>query len=375
MSGIDPRRVKALVIKESAQIVRDPSTFLIAFLLPVLLLFMFGYAINLDNSRTRIGLAVEDDSPAALSLASAYTNSRYFEVTTARSVQQLKPAIVSGAIRGIVVIPQDFGREVARGRPGTIQVVTDGSQPNMANFIAVYAQGVKTTWLGARDPRGAAAAAGGIEPRLRMWFNPELKSSYSLVLGSVAIVMAMVGTLLTSLIIAREWERGTMEAMMATPMRMAEFLLSKIIPYFMLGLVSMAICTIVALTVFGVPFRGSVFALLAISMCFLVPALGMGLFISASTKNQFVASQVALLTGFLPTFLLSGFLYEISSMPWPIQLVTYLVPARYLIPSLQTVFMAGDIWSVFLPDMAAMLLFGAVFFFLTIRATRRSLDT
>jgi ABC-2 type transport system permease protein len=147
-----------------------------------------------------------------------------------------------------------------------------------------------------------------------------------------------------------------------------------VIPYFLLGLVSMARCSVIAVVVFGVPFRGSVFALFAIAAAFLLPALGLGLFISASTKNQFVASQIALLTAFLPTFLLSGFLFEISSMPWPIQLITYAVPARYLIPSLQTVFLAGDLWALILPNIAIMLGFGAFFFFLSFRATRRSLD-
>lgn len=161
---------------------------------------------------------------------------------------------------------------------------------------------------------------------------------------------------------------------MATPISMAEFIASKIVPYFLLALVSMALCTLLAILVFGVPFRGSVVALLAISSAFLMPALGLGLFISAATKNQFVASQIALLTGFLPTFLLSGFLFEIASMPAWIRAITYAVPARYLIPSLQTVFMAGDIWSLILPNIAAMLGFGLLFFLLSFRVTRRSLD-
>jgi ABC-2 type transport system permease protein len=186
--------------------------------------------------------------------------------------------------------------------------------------------------------------------------------------------MTMIGTLLTSLVIAREWERGTMEAMMATPMHMAEFLVSKIVPYFLLALFSMGLCTLLAVFVFGVPLRGSVLALLAVAMAYLVPALGQGLFISAATKNQFVASQAALLSAFLPTFLLSGFVYEISSMPVVIQAITYIIPARYLIPSLQTVFLAGDIWPLLLPNIAIMLSFGAVFLLLAVRATKRSLD-
>ena len=192
-----------------------------------------------------------------------------------------------------------------------------------------------------------------------------------LVPGSIAVVMTMVGTLLTSLVIAREWERGTLEAIMATPVGMIEFIATKVLPYFLLALLSMSLCAVLAVTVFGVPFRGSVLALLAIASAFLFPALGQGLLISAATKNQFVASQVALLSAFLPTMLLSGFLFEIGSMPKPIQAITYLVPSRYLIPQLQTVFIAGDDWGLFLPNMAALIGFGVLFFVLAVRATRR----
>jgi ABC-2 type transport system permease protein len=189
--------------------------------------------------------------------------------------------------------------------------------------------------------------------------------------GAIAIVMTMVGTLLTALVVAREWERGTMEALLATPVRMTEFLASKLLPYFVLALGSMTLCTLIGVLVFDVPFRGSPLALLALSAAFLIPSLGQGLLISAATRNQFVASQIALLSAFLPSFLLSGFLFEISSMPAFIQGLTHLVPARYLIPSLQTVFVTGDIWPLFLQSILILLLFGAGFFALTFRITRR----
>jgi ABC-2 type transport system permease protein len=189
--------------------------------------------------------------------------------------------------------------------------------------------------------------------------------------GSIAIVMTLVGTLLTSLVVAREWERGTMEAVMATPVTAAELLIGKIIPYFLLGLTAMTICVLLAVLVFGVPFRGSVVALYALSAAFLMPALGQGILISAVTRNQFLASQVALMSGFLPAFLLSGFLFEIDSMPRVIQWITYVVPAGYLIPSLQTVFLAGDIWPMFLRAIAVLLLMGAVLFALAARNMRK----
>jgi ABC-2 type transport system permease protein len=231
---------------------------------------------------------------------------------------------------------------------------------------------VWSNWAAQRMPGGRSPAVVSLEPRF--WFNPELRSRYFLVPGCIAIVMALVGTLLTALVVAREWERGTMEAMMATPISTMELLLGKLIPYFVLGLAAMALCTALGVFLFGVPLRGSVLALVAISAAFLIPALGQGLLISAATKNQFVASQAALMSGFLPAFLLSGFIFEIASMPKVIQAFTYIVPARYLIPSLQTVFLAGDIWPLFLSNIAAMLGIGAVFLFLAARTTRKSLE-
>lgn len=369
---IDRRRLAALMVKEVAQIMRDPSTFLIAFVLPIILLVLFGYAVSLDTSRTRVALVVEDASAPALGLALAYVHSPYFDARVERSVAPARNAMVEGDARAIIVIPADFGERVKRRQPPPIQIITDGSQPNTAAIVAAYAEGVRASWAAAE--LGAAPARPPVEVSARVWYNPGLRSRYFLVPGSIAIVMTMIGTLLTALVVAREWERGTLEAMLATPISLVEFIASKVVPYFLLGLGSMALCTLIAVFAFGVPFRGSVPALLAISAAFLLPALGLGLFISAATKNQFVASQIALLSAFLPTFLLSGFLYEIASMPWPIQAITYAVPARYLIPSLLSVFLAGDIWSIILPNIAIMLGFGALFFFLAFRVTRRSLD-
>lgn len=365
------RRVAALIRKESVQIIRDPSTLLIAFVLPILLLFTFGFGVSLDANSIRIGMVVQDSSPQATSLAQAFRASPYLEIEESPTVQPLRERLASDRIRAMIVIPQDFGASIDRRSPLPIQVATDGSQPNTANFAAAYAQGIFGTWA---EQRGFVPPGPAVGVNARYWWNPALKSRFFLVPGSITIVMTMIGTLLTALVVAREWERGTLEAMMATPISMIEFIASKLIPYFVLGLGSMALCTVLGIAVFGVPLRGSIFALFLLAAAFLIPALGLGLFISAATKNQFVASQTALFAGFLPSFLLSGFIFEISSMPKVIQAVTYLVPARYLIPPLQTVFAAGDAWDMFARNIAVMLAFGAFFFFLAYRTTRRSLD-
>lgn len=367
------RRFSALLVKEFVQIVRDPSSILIAFVLPMILLFLFGYGVSLDANAVKIGVVVEASSAPAEGLAAAFRASRFFEVTQSRDRRALEPLMIAGHIHGIVVIPAAFGENAAHDiRAARIQVLTDGSDPNTAKFVENYAQGVWSNWAMQRLPGGRAPQAVSLEPRF--WFNPELRSRYFLVPGCIAIVMALVGTLLTALVVAREWERGTMEAMMATPITTMELLLGKLIPYFVLGLAAMALCTALGVFLFGVPLRGSFLALVAISAAFLIPALGQGLLISAATKNQFVASQAALMSGFLPAFLLSGFIFEIPSMPKVIQAVTYIVPARYLIPSLQTVFLAGDIWPLFLKNIAAMLGIGAVFLVLAARTTRKSLE-
>jgi ABC-2 type transport system permease protein len=366
------RRFNAMLVKESLQIVRDPSTFLIAFVLPMIMLFFFGYAVSLDPPRIRIGVALEDPGPAALSLSTAFERSPYFQVNGARSIETLEREIAAGHIRGIVVIPQDFSRRLhAQGGVAEIQIITDGSLPNTASFLTAYAEGVRANWQAGQGVRPANAARRSIEVAHRFWFNPELASRFFLIPGSIAIVMTMIGTLLTALVVAREWERGTMEAIMATPVGMPEFLATKVIPYYLLGLGSMAVCTLLAIFLFGLPFRGTALGILALSSAFLVPALGQGLLISAVTKNQFVASQVALISGFLPAVILSGFLFEIASMPTAVRALTYIVPARYLIPPLQSVFLVGDLWAMFWKDMAILFGFGALFFVLAIRVTRR----
>jgi ABC-2 type transport system permease protein len=365
------RRLAALVRKESLQVLRDPSAILIAFVLPVLLLFLFAYAVSLDLRKVPIGVVLESDGASARSLAAAYGATRYFRVTPARDRRELRAALVGGELRGFVVIPQDFERRLrGAGAEPLVQVITDGSQPNTANFVAGYAEGVVTQWAASRNIAPQAL----VELRPRFWFNPEIESRRFLVPGAIAIVMTMIGTLLTALVVAREWERGTMEALLSTPARVPEILVGKLLPYFVLGLVATLGSAMLALRVFDVPLRGSWSTLLLLSSVFLAPALGQGLLISSIARNQFIAAQAALFSGFLPAFLLSGFLFEIDSMPAVIQAITRVVPARYFIASLQTVFLAGDVWAVMIPNMLAMLAIGAVFFGLARARFRKSLD-
>ncbi len=371
---VSPRRLGGLFLKESLQMMRDPSSILMAFVLPLILLVLFGFGVSLDIDRLRVGLVVEDASADAASLASSFRFSRYFEVTEAGDRRAFDGALVAGRQQGLVVIPQDFATRLAADGTAPVQVLTDGTQPNTGAFIRNYTEGTVQSWLRLRAEEQALELPAGVTLAPRFWFNPDVESRHFLIPGSIAIVMTIIGTLLTSLVIAREWERGTMEALLATPVGRFEILAGKLFPYFLLGMTAMGLCVAAAVLVFDVPLRGSLAAVALTGAVFLLPALGQGLFISAVAKNQFVAAQGALLSGFLPAFLLSGFVFEIDSMPWILRLITRIIPARYMVANLQTQFLAGDVWSLLLPNLGAMLAIGTVLLTLALIKTKKRLD-
>ncbi|MFC0322835.1 ABC transporter permease [Gallibacterium melopsittaci] len=364
-------RLFALIRKEMLQIIRDPSSILIAFVLPFILLFIFGYGINLDSNKMNIGLVSESSTPLANSLTDAFKHSHFLQVTTATDRRELYAALTSGKIKGIVVIPAKFNLEMLRQQTAKIQVLTDGSQPNTAMFVNGYTSGVVQTWL---LQQANSAETQGIQLKERYLFNPELKSRHFLLPGSMAITMTLIGTLLTALVVAREWERGTMEALMATPVTITQILLGKLIPYYILGIGSMLICFLVTTLYYQVPFHGSFLALFLATSVFLICALGQGLLISVLAKDQFVASQVAIMFAFLPAFMLSGFVFEISSMPMPVQWLTYLFSVRYYVTSLQTLFLAGNIWGLLAQAITIMLIIGILTFLFTKRKTQKRID-
>lgn len=368
-------RLKALIHKEFLQIVRDPSSILISVVLPFILLFLYGFGVSLDMNHLRIGLVLEDTAPDAQSFAKALTDSRFFEVTIVRHRNELTDAIIRGAIRGIVVVPSYFSE--FRQRPATvapIQVITDGSEPNTARFVQNYVQAAWGNWLQQEGISNNLKGLPYISSDARFWFNEELLSRNFLIPGSLAIIMTLIGTLLTALVVSREWERGTMEALMATPVTIVELVLGKLVPYFVLAMGSMTICYLCAVYFYEVPFRGSLLMLVLTTATFLLSALGMGLAISTLSRNQFLAAQLAIVSSFLPAFTLSGFIFEISSMPLPIRLLTYVVPAKYFVTSLQTLFLAGNVWTLLLWDILIMLILGILLLILTGFSVHKRLD-
>jgi ABC-2 type transport system permease protein len=368
------RRIRALVLKEFRQTVRDPGSILIAFVLPAILLALFAYGVNMDAQGLRLGIALESDAPAAHRLVRDFYATSYFDVTTARDRSELIDDVTRGRLRGLVIIPQDFADRLVAGDAAPVMVVADGSETNTANFVRNYAAGVLDSWQRAEARERGTAAATPIRIESRFWYNEELVSRDALIPGSLAIVMAMVGTLLTSLVVAREWERGTMEALLSTPVSPIELLIGKAVPYFALGCLSFAGAVLAAVFLFGVPFRGGVPALMLTGGAFLLSSLGQGLLISTITKNQFVASQGALVLAFLPAFLLSGFIFEIASMPWVIRQITRVIPARYMVANLQTLFLVSDVWAVLIPNVTFLAVIAALFFAITWRKTSNRLE-
>jgi ABC-2 type transport system permease protein len=275
-------------------------------------------------------------------------------------------------VDGIVRVRPDFSRRLSRG-DAEVQVLVHGIDANRARIIEGYVQGAVGAWAARRNAQGEQVLTGPVRVQNRMWFNEANESRYFLVPGLIVLVMTLIGALLTSLVVAREWERGTIEALFVTPVRPGEILLGKTIPYFGLGMIGFALCVISAKFLFDVPLRGSVLVLTGVSMLYLLVALALGLLISSALKSQFVASQITLLVTFLPAVMLSGFLFDLRSLPAAVQLVTFLLPARYYVTLLQTIFLVGDVWAVIVPNAAVLAGMMTVLLWLARRATRKQL--
>ena len=388
------KQVMALIAKEFAQIVHDPSSYMIAVLLPALFLFLFGYGISLDQSLLRIGILDESKTQSSTALVADFSASPWFRVQPCSSMEEVNLAMRSSAIQGFVRIREDYERSLAllsaqqrqqsggavlaearatREIPATLQLVVDGTEPNSASFLQAYAQSVIQGHI-----RGLLQEKNIVLPQIgvqeRFWYNPSAKSVNFLVPGSITVIMTLIGTLLTSLVFAREWERGTMEAMLATPVTRLQLILGKLIPYFALGMFSLILCTVLAILVFDVPFRGSYLALFFISSIFMLCALGQGLLISVHMKGQLVAAEAGLFSGFLPALLLSGFIFDIDSMPPILQWLSELLPATHFNLCIRTLFLAGTIPSVLVPETICLAGLAALLMLLVYKGLKKSIE-
>ena len=373
-AGTSRMRLAGLIRKETLQILRDPSSISIAFVLPAILLLLFGYGISLDATNVPVALVIENPTTETSSFAASLVNSSYFAAAIMRDRHAAEEALIAGNAAAIVVLRSDFARRLWSPAGAPIQVIVNGTDANTARIIAGYMQGAWQKWLEQYALDEGQVLAPPVVMEQRVWFNAEVRSRNFLVPGLIAIIMTLIGTLLTAMVVAREWERGTMEALMVTPVRIGEILLGKLIPYFLLGMGSMVLSTAMAVWVFDVPLRGSFAVLLAVSALFMLASLGMGLLISTIARSQFVAGQVAIIIAFLPAFILSGFIFDITSMPAVVQWITHIIPARYFVSSLQTLFLAGTVWPIIFANGAALGLMAVIFLGLTRRKTRKSLE-
>lgn len=367
-------RLRALIRKESLQILRDPSSIAIAFVLPLVLLLLFGYGVSLDARDIRLALVVEHPDGHTAALTGAFQQSEYFAPVSYRHIAQAESALVNDQVDGIVWLRSDFSEHLLSEGDAVIGVYVNGVNANQARITQGYINGVWQNWLAeyVRSRGRELHVPVALEPRI--WFNPALRSRNFLVPGLIAVIMTLIGAMLTSMVVAREWERGTMEALMVTPVRIWEITLGKLLPYFLLGMGGMLLSVAMAVWLFSVPLRGSFLTLAAASALYLLVALAMGLLISTVARSQFVAGQIAVVSTFLPAFILSGFIFQIGSMPEPVQVITHIVPARYFVAILQTVFMAGDVWPVLLANSAALSFILAVLSAIASRNSRKRLD-
>lgn len=367
-------RISGLIRKEFLQIIRDPSSLSIAFLLPITLLLIFGYGVNLDAKHIKLGLVQQQPSAESQEFVSHLHATDYFDARTFLTVNAAEDAMQTGTIKALLIVKSDFAQQFHQQGPVPVQLLVNGVDSNTANLIQGYVQGVWAEWLKAYGEAQGQPVKQPLSMVNRIWYNSEVNSRYFLVPGLIAIIMTLIGALLTSLVVAREWERGTMEALMVTPVSMGEILLSKVIPYFILGMGGMLLSLVMALFLFQVPLRGSLLILLLSSAIFLWVALSMGILISTVGKTQFVAGQIAIIVTFLPAFLLSGFIFDIGSMPAFIQGITHIVPARYFVALLQTEFLAGDILWILVPNLLALIVMGTILTTIVLKKSHKRLD-
>lgn len=337
--------LSALIKKEFYQIFRDPSSIIIAFILPLISILIYMYGINMDSATVRIGIKNDDANPEIENLVKSFGHSKYIHSVIYDNEKDLTDAIIRSNIKGAIIIPNDFSEKLSKNETAQALVVTDGTEVNTANYVQNYSISILNQWL-LTSRFAPYTQTTLINPQLRVWYNQDLNSHYFILPGSIAITMTLIGILLTALVVAREWERGTMEALLSTNVRKIDIVLGKYIPYFTLGMMSVVFNVFMCTVVFKVPFRGNYLVLLFVSGLFLFTLLGIGLLISSKLKNQFLASQISLGIGFLPALMLSGLMFPINSMPKIFQFLTMILPPRYFMTFIESEFMAGTVWEV-----------------------------
>jgi ABC-2 type transport system permease protein len=367
------RRTKAVFVKELHHITRDARSLAMALAMPVMMLLLYGYALSLDVDHILTMVYDEDGTAASRGLVRQFHGSRYFEITGFTSdYRSIERKIDTGEILVGLVVPRGFGEDLRSGHPASVQILVDGSDSNTAAIAMGYAENIVQAYsadarLDLQNRRVGRHPAPAIDARMRVWYNSSLESKNYVVPGLIAVILMIIAGQLTSLTIAREWDLGTMEQVLSTPLRPTEIVLGKMLAYFVVGLTDAAIALLVGVTIFGVPFRGSIL-MLAVSTCvFLMGALFWGIFVSAATRTQVAAYQLGILTSFLPGFLLSGFVFAIDTMPRVIQVISVAFPARYFVTILKSVFLKGTGWNALWLELAFLAIYATLVFLFSVQ--------
>jgi len=372
------RRTAAVAKKEFRHILRDVQSLMAALGMPVLLLALFGYALSMDVDRIPTAIYDQAHTAASQDLAQAFRGSRYFTVVEAGNYEGIETGILKNDVLLGVVIPPDYSRNLESGRKAEVQLILDGSDSNTASLALGYAEDVVGRYANVRTQRisnrkGQPETQMPVEPRVRAWYNNDLKSKNYIVPGLISVILMIIASLLTSLTIAKEWENGTMEQLLSTPVRPVELLMGKLSAYFVLGVIDMLLSLGIGVFALGVPFRGSVVLLFASGFLFLFGSLCWGILLSAAMRSQHMAYQMATVTCFLPAFLLSGFIYSIENMPAVIQAFTYLVPARYFVTILKGIFLKGVGIDVLWGEFLFLVAYAVGVFFIATRKMRQKM--
>ena len=371
------RRLVALTVKELRQISRDPSSIMIGLVLPIILILIFGYGLSLDVNNVPIAVVMEHSTPLSRELLSGLNGSRYFSPRYVASMHEAEELLNRREVDAIIRTAGDFDSRFKKGH-AEMQLILHGVDSTTATLIGQYTSAAVAlrvqSALERAGMKNAGSGTGSAVVQGRIWFNEAANSTWYLVPGLIVIIMTLVGAFLTALIMAREWERGTLESLFVSPVGRAEILLSKIIPYFLLGMAGLLLCLGAARWLFEVPMRGSLLLFFLSSSLYLVVALGMGLAISSVTRSQFLSCQIAIVVSFLPAVILSGFLFDLRSVPLVARIVGNILPATHYMELLKTLFLAGDNMGIILRDCAALIGYAILFMGVAIRFTRKKLD-
>jgi ABC-2 type transport system permease protein len=376
---VSPSRTWAIARKEFIHIYRDPRSLGLVILMPALLMLLFGYAVTLDVKKVKMAVLNHDGTQESLSFVHRFSGSPYFDLCRfVQDEKEMRRLIDKGTVKIGLVLPRDFSRTVKAGKKASVQVVLDGSDSNTANIILSYVQAIVREYTQEKtflkiERMGRKKPAPPLEGRTRIWFNEELESKNYFIPGLVAIIISIIGVLLTGQVLVREWEKGTMELLISTPVRKAELIIGKLFPYFFLGLLDLWLAVLMGRLVFQVPLRGSALLLLVLSCIYLVVALAMGLTISAVAGTQLLANQMAMIIGFLPTFLLSGFTFVISNMPSWLQIITYGIAPRYYVTIVKEIFLKGSDFSFLWRETLVLVGMGLLGLLVAIRSFKKEL--